>query len=175
MPTPQPVDPLDHLITRFVNAVNAFLFIALNEEIESPEAPAPTGNPFADLQRGWEDSKRRLGRLHEVLVGAEPEVDERLQAIIETGSDVIEMTDDPLIVGPVEELVRLAEEHRVDIGNIITRLGNAKSSFLKMLALCGELIGHSPQVSARLQEIRTQLDALTAYYIMGLPPHDPAS
>lgn len=174
MPAPLPADPLDGLITYFVNAVNDFLYIALDEEIEPPEEPAPTGNPFADIQRGWGESKRRLGKFHEVLVGAEPVVDERLQAIIETGSDVVEMTEDPFIVGPVEELVRLAEEHRVTLGSIITRIGIAKSSFLKVLALWGELVGITPQVTARLQEMLIQRDALTSYYLMQMPPKDPA-
>lgn len=174
MPAPLPADPLDDLITYFVNAVNDFLYAALDEGIEPPENPAPTGNLLADLQRGWDESKKRLGKFHEVLVGAEPAVDERLQAIIETGSDVVAMTEDAFIVGPVEELVRLAAEHRVDIGNLIARLGNAKSSFLKMLVLWGELVGITPQVSARLQEMLIQRDALTSYYLMQMPPKDPA-
>lgn len=174
MPVPQPVDPLDDLITRFVASVNEFLFMALEADVEPPAEIASTGNPFVDISRGWEELKRLFGRIHEVLVGAEPEVDERLQAIIETGSDVTGMTEDPYIVGPVEDVVRLAEEHRVDIGNIIARLGNAKS-LPAVIALFAELAGFKPRVAARLQEIRTQLEALTAYYILGMPPQGPAA
>lgn len=174
MPAPQPFDPLDDLITRFVASVNEFLFMALEADVEPPAEVARSGNPFVDIPRGWEELKRLLGRIHEVLVGAEPEVDERLQAIIEAGSDVVGMTEDPYIVGPVEEVVRLAEEHRVDIGNIVVRLGNAQS-LPTVIALLGELSGFRPRVAGRLQEIRTQLEALTAYYILGMPPQGPAA
>lgn len=171
---PNPSHPLDDALTRFVAAVNDFLTINPHAEIEPPAQLTRSGNAFLDIQQGWEELKRQLGRIHHVLVGAEPEVDERLQAIVMTGAEVIELTDDPFIIRPVEEIIRLVGEHRGDIGSIVTRFGNA-TSFWNVLALAGELFGLSPQMSARVQEIRAQLDRLTAYYILQMPPQEPGA
>jgi hypothetical protein len=170
MSSPLPKDPLDEPITRFVTAVNEFLAIKA-ADIDPPEQQAKTQNPIEDIKRSWEEFKRQLRKSHEVLVGAEPEVDERLQKIVSVGSEAVALTDDPHIVGPIENLVRMATEQRVDIKNAATRLGEA-TSFLNVLAVFGDLAGIGQRAATRKKEIATALDALTAYYLLRQMPPD---
>jgi hypothetical protein len=172
MSAPLPKEPLDEPIMRFVTAVKEFLAIK-PADVDPPTQTAKTQNPLDDLKRSWEEGKRHLRRCHEALVGAEPEVDERLQRIVSVGSEVISLTDDPHIVGPVESLVRLASEERVDVGNIISRFGQA-TSVLTVLTLLAESLGFRTRSATRGKEIATTLDALTAYYLLEMPPRDTA-
>ncbi|BBZ12617.1 hypothetical protein BST20_19170 [Mycobacterium branderi] len=64
-------------------------------------------------------------------------------------------------------------EQRADIGNLITRLGNA-TSLPTVLALVVDLLGFGSRAVTRRQEIASKSDALTAYYLMQLPPRDSA-
>lgn len=172
MSAPLPKDPLDDLIAEFVTAVNEFLAFKA-ADVDPPMPPTKTQNPIEDIKRSWEELKRQLRKCHEVLVGAEPEVDERLQKIVSVGSEVIALTDDRHIVCPIEDLVRMATEQRVDIKNAAKRLGDA-TSILTVLALLGELAGFGQRAVSRKKEIATTLDALTAYYLLQMPPRDSA-
>ena len=173
MSAPLPKDPLDEPITRFVTVVNEFLAVKA-ADIDPPEPQTKTQNPIEDIKRSWEELKRQLRKCHEVLVGAEPEVDERLQTIVSVGSEVIALTDDTHIVGPVENLVRMATEQRVDIKNAATRLGEA-TSVLTVLAVFADLAGIGKRAATRKEEIATALDDLTAYYLLQMPPGDSSS
>lgn len=170
MSTPLPEDPLDDLITQFRAAVKHFL----DKEpvnVEPPKLPR-TKNPLADLVQGWEPIKRHFGRIHEAMVGAEPEARKRLQKIVDLGSEVVKLTDDPNIVGPVDALVRMAADEQTDIGSLVTRLGQA-TSVPTVLALFAEGFGVGPRTAARRNEISVALDSLTAYYLMQMPSQDP--
>lgn len=155
---------------RFVTAVNEFLTYKV-ADLDPPPPPAKTQNPIEDIKRTWEEGKRHLRRCHTVMVGAEPEVDERLQRIISLGAEVVALTDDPHIVNPVETLVRLATELRADIGNIIARLGQA-TSIWTFLTLLGELVGFRTRAVERTENIAATRDSLTAYYLLQMPPND---
>lgn len=170
MSAPLPKDPLDEPIARFVTAVNEFL--AMKADVDPPPKHR-TGNPLEDLQQNWAEFKRHLGRCHEALVGAQPEVAERLEAIVSVGCEIKALTDDPNIVTPVNDLVRMATEERAEIGNIIPRIGNA-TSFPTVMALIGELLGLGSRSVTRRQEIARRLNDLTAYFLMRTPPRDSA-
>jgi hypothetical protein len=171
MSAPRPKDPLDELITQFRAAVEHFL---AKEEIrvEPPTLPS-TQNPLVDIVRNWERIKRHFGRVHEAMVGAEPEARERLQKIVNLGSDALTLTDDPYIVGPVDALVRMAADEQTDIGSMVTRLGQT-TSVPGFLALLAAAAGFAPRNEARRKAISAALDSLTAYYLLNMPPRDPA-
>lgn len=168
MSAPLPDDPLDDLITQFVASVNRFL----DREDFKVDPPAPPRN-ILDLLRIGETIKRQVGKMHQVWSGAEPEVKERLQSVISLGSAVIDLTDDRFIVGPVEALVRMASEEQVAIGSMIERMGGV-SSFGDGMQLILELTGFTMQNDERRKAISAELDSLTAYYVLQLPPRDPA-
>lgn len=170
MSAPIPKDPLDDLITLFVAAVNHFLDREVFK-VDPPERPRVQNLP--DLMRVWEEFKRHISRMHQVWVGAEPKVKERLQKIVLLGSEVIAQSDDPYIVGPVDDLVRMASEEQAEIGNVIERLGQA-TSFPTVLQLIPELGGFGSRTAERRNSISAVLDSLTAYYVLQLPPRDPA-
>lgn len=170
MSAPLPKDPLDEPIARFVAAVKHFLDKE-KVEVESPKQVRIQN--VLDVMLVWEELKRHLGRVHQALVGAEPEAKERLQTIVSLGSVVIGLTDDPHIVGPVEDLVRMASEEQAEIGNFIERLGKA-TSLPAVLQLLSEATGFGSRGVARRNEIATTLDALTAYYLLQMPPRDSA-
>lgn len=171
MPAPQPKDPLDDPIARFVTAVNDFLVI--RADVGPPPTRSRTQNPIDDLMRNWEALKAHLRKCHAALVGAEPEVDERLQRIVSVGNEILDLTDDVLITTPVQDLVRMASEERNEIRNVIARLGDA-TSVPTVLALVGELVGVSSRTKERHLQIARTLDALTAYFLIRMPPQDSA-
>lgn len=177
MSTPLPKDPLDDPITRFVAAVNAFLeFKAADLPGPLPEPPTKPQNlieAIANLKQTWEEAKRHLRKIHVALVGAEPDVDERLQSIISVGAEVVALSDDRHIIGPVEDVVRMATEHRADIKSAVTRLGEA-TSLPTVLAVFKDLAGFGERGTARKKKIATALDSLTAYYLLQMPPEDSA-
>ena len=85
MPAPQPKDPLDDPIARFVTAVNEFL--AMKADVDPLPKQPRTQNPIEDLMRNWEEFKRHIRSCHEAMVGAQPEAEERLQTIVSVGAD----------------------------------------------------------------------------------------
>ncbi|WP_131813716.1 hypothetical protein [Mycolicibacterium fortuitum] len=169
---PKPSDPLDDLIARFVTAVNEFL--TTKAHVDPPPPKQNTGNPWDDLQRNWEEFKRHIRRCYEALVGAQPEVAQRLDVIVSLGCEIKALTDDPNITNPVDGVVVRATDERAEVGNIIPRMANA-TSFPTVMSLIGELLGLGTRTVARRKEIHAQLDALTAYYILGMPPQGPAA
>lgn len=170
MSAPLPKDRLDEPVAQFVAAVKHFLD---KEKVEvEPPIQVRTQNPIENLVRNWEEIKRHIRRVHQALVGAEPEGKGRLQAIVSRGSVVIGLTDDPYIVGPVEGLVRMATEEQAEIGNFIERLGRA-TSLATVLQLFAEAAGFGSRTADRRQAISTALNDLTAYYLL-MPPPDSA-
>ena len=170
MSAPLPKNPLDDPIARFVTAVNEFL--AMKADVDPPPKHR-TGNPWDDLQRNWEEFKRHIRRCHEALVGAQPEVAQRLENIISVGCEIKALTDDPNIVNPVDGVVMRATDERAEIGNIIPRMANA-TSFPTVMSLIGELLGLGTRTVTRRKEIATKLNDLTAYFLMRTPPRDSA-
>jgi hypothetical protein len=170
MSAPLPIDPLDEPITEFVTAVNGFL--AMKADVDPP-LKHNTGNPVQDLQQNWEEIKRHIRRCHEALVGVQPEVAQRLDAIVLVGSEINALTDDPNIVNPVNAVVMRATDERAEVGNIIPRMANA-TSFPTVMSLLGELLGLGTRTITRRKEIASSLDALTAYYLLRMPPRDSA-
>jgi hypothetical protein len=168
--TPQPKDPLDDPIARFVTAVNEFL--ALKRDVDPPPKHS-TGNALQDLMQNWEEFKRHIRRCHEALVGAQPEVAERLEAIVSVGCEIKALTDDPNIVNPVDGVVIRAMDERAEIGNIIPSMANA-TSFPAVMSLIGELLGLGTRTINRRKEIANMLNDLTAYFLLRPPPRDSA-
>ncbi|MDQ2636338.1 MAG: hypothetical protein M3Y83_05610 [Actinomycetota bacterium] len=170
MSNPLPEDPLDDLITRFVAAVNHYL----DKEQLSVDPPvlSTTQNPLADIVRSWLRIKHYFGRAHEAVVNAEPEARERLQNIGTLGSEILMLTDDPHIVGPVTDLVRLASDEQSDITSLVSRMGRATSVWT-FLTFVAEASGLVPRNDARRKAISTELDSLTAYYLVQMPPREP--
>lgn len=107
------------------------------------------------------------------MVGAEPEARAQLQKIVALGSEIVTLTDDPNIVGPIDALVRMASAEQTDIGSMVSRLGHA-TSVPGFLALLAEGAGLAPRNEARRSAITAALDSLTAYYLLNMPPRDPA-
>ncbi|OSC26725.1 hypothetical protein B8W69_16115 [Mycobacterium vulneris] len=170
MPAPQPKDPLDDPIARFVTAVNEF--IAMKRDVDPP-SKHNTGNPIQDLMQNWQEFKRHIQRCREALVGAQPEVAQRLEQIISVGREIKALTDDPNIVNPVDAVVIRATDERAEIGNIIPRMANA-TSFATVMSLIGELFGLGTRTVTRRKEIAKALDDLTAYFLLRMPPRDSA-
>ena len=170
MSAPLPKDPLDDPITRFVTAVNEFL--AMKADVDPPPKHN-TGNPIDDLMRNWEEFKRHLQRCREALLGAEPEVAQRLESIISVGNEIKALTDDPNITAPVDSVVMRAIDERADIGNIITRLANA-TSLPTVLSMIVDLAGFGKSSLTRRREIVVMLNNLTAYFLLRPPPRDSA-
>lgn len=170
MSAPLPKDPLDDLISRFVNAVNEFL--AMNADVD----PAPkhdTGNPLVDLMQNWEEFKRHIQRSREALVGSQPERQARLEVIVSVGNEIKAITDDPYIVNPVDGVVTRATDERAEFGNIIPTMAKA-TSFSTVMSLIGELFGFGTRTSARRKEIADLLNDLQAYYLLRPQPPESA-
>jgi hypothetical protein len=171
MSIPLPKDPLDDPIARFVTAVNEFL--AIKATGVDPPQQIKTGNFMHDLTQNWEEFKRHLGRCHTALVGAQPEVAQRLEAIISVGREIKALTDDPNIVNPVNGVVTRATDERAEVGSIIPRIGNA-TSFPTVMSLIAELLGFGTRSATRRKEIADLLNDLTAYFLMKPPPRESA-
>ncbi len=169
MPAPKPKDPLDDPIARFVNEVNAYL--AMKRDV-APPPKHDTGNPWDDLQRNWDELKRHIRRCYEALVGAAPEITERVQAIISVGNEIKALTDDPYILNPVEGVVARAVDEHNEMGNVMTRMASA-TSFPAVMSLFAELLGFGGRTVVRRNEVNDMLNDLTAYYL--LRPEPPAS
>jgi hypothetical protein len=107
MPAPQPKDPLDDPIAEFVRAIDEFLSMNLDFDSPPPIQPAGPNPTWDDIKRVWEDSKRALRKAHGSFVGVQPEITERLEVVTVKGAVVLELTDDPHIVGPVNDLMEL--------------------------------------------------------------------
>lgn len=170
MPQPRPIDPLDDLIARFVTATNEFL--AMKANVDPPEQITRTQNPIEDIMRGWEELKRHLQRCRVAMLGAEPEVAQRLENMIKVGNEIKSLTDDHHITNPVDGVVMRAIDERAVIGNVIQRLGNA-TSFPTVMSTFVDLAGFGKDSAARRKEIAKLLDDLQAYYL--LRPEPPAS
>jgi len=168
-----PKDPLDGPINQFVQAVDDFL--TMNLEFDNPpEIPSAGPNPtWADVQRVWEDCKHALRKAHASFMGVQPEITERLEIVCGKGAVVLDLTEDPNIVGPVAELTELMVEVRGVITHMGTALGKA-ASVLGFFALVMEYAGlknRIPPLSARVVVAR---DALIAYNLMRTPPPESA-
>ncbi|WP_163731725.1 hypothetical protein [Mycobacterium gallinarum] len=171
MPAPNPQDPLDDPISRFVAAVNEFL--AIKADVDPLPRQPRTQNPIDDLMRNWEEFKRHLRRCYEAMVGAQPEVAQRLEQIISVGNEIKALTDDPNIVSPVDGVVMRAIDERAEIGNFIPRLANA-TSFPTVMSMIGELAGVGKRTVTRRKEIAAKLNDLTAYFLLRPPPRESA-
>lgn len=132
-----------------------------------------TGNPIQDLMQNWEELKRHIQRCREVLVGAQPEVAQRLEQIISVGCEIKQLTDDPNIVNPVDAVVIRATDERAEIGNIIPRMASA-TSVATVMSLFGDLLGLGSRTVTRRKEIAKALNDLTAYFLLRPPPRDSA-
>ncbi|PVA74273.1 hypothetical protein [Mycobacteroides abscessus] len=173
MPAPQPKDPLDDPIAEFVQAIDDFLSVNLNFDTPPPiDRTGPNKTTWADIQRAWEDLKRALRKAHASLVGVQPEVMERLEVVATTGATVLELTEDPCIVGPVNDLLALMEEMRTVITRLESTLGKA-ASVLGVLALLFEAAGLKSRLDPLSSRIATARDNLIAYNLMR--PHPPES
>jgi hypothetical protein len=158
--------PLDDPIARFDIAVNEFLSMRRNVD---PPPKHDTGNPLQDLMQNWEEAKRHIQRCREALVGAQPEVTDRLEAIISVGNEIKALTDDPNIVKPVDGVVIRATDERAEIGNIIPSMARA-TSIPTVMSLLGELLGLGTRSVARRREILKLLTDLRAYFLLQPPP-----
>lgn len=167
MSAPLPKDPLDDPIARFVTAVNEFLTIK-SVEVDPPQQ-IKTGNFMHDLTQNWEEFKRHLGRCHTALVGAQPEVAQRLEAIISVGNEIKSLTDEVDIVNPVNGVVTRVTDERAEIGSIIPRIGDA-TSFSTIMSLIGELLGFGNRSVERRKEITKLLNDLTVFFLLRPPP-----
>lgn len=155
-------DPLEDAILRFITAIDEFRCIQPDEVSDPPPRLTQTGNPFADIQRWWEDVKKHLHKAYEVIVGAEPEVAEKLDTIISVGTEVKALTDDPNVLDPVDDAVVAAMGERIEIGDILQRLG-AANSLQTVGDLISELIGGKSRSNTRWQEIARAVDQLVTY------------
>lgn len=173
MNAPLPKDPLDEPIAEFVQATDRFLSMNLDFDSPPPIKPAGPNPTWADIQRVWEDAKRALRKAHASFVGVQPEVTERLEVVTAKGAVVLELTDDPNIVGPVNDLMGLMEEVRTVITKLESTLGKAES-VLGFVTLILEVAGLKTRLVPLSARIRVARDSLIAYNIMRQPPRDSA-
>lgn len=173
MSAPLPKDPLDEPIAEFVRAVDEFLSMKL--DLEPPDQIAPLGpnSSWEDVKRVWEESKRVIRKAHASFVGVQPEVTERLELVAVKGSIVLELTDDPHIVGPINDLMRLMSEVRAEISRLESTLGKA-ASVLGFVTLILEMAGLKTRLVPLSAQIVAARDALIAYNLMRTPPRDSA-
>src|SRR5262245_38139525 len=127
MSQPKKKDLLDDPIAEFVEAIDGFL--SMNLDFDNPPEIPPAGpNPtWADIQRVWEDCKHAIRKAHASFMGVQPGISERLELVCGKGAVVLELTDDPHIVGPVNELTELMVEVRSVITHMGSVLGKAAS------------------------------------------------
>lgn len=89
--------------------------------------------------------------------------------MISLGSEVIKLApDNRYIVGPVNDVVRLASEEQTQIGSITERAG--ETAFLLMFP---QMIAFAKRQDARRKAISAARESLTAYYLMQMPTRDP--
>lgn len=158
MTAPLPKDPLDDAIAAFVQAVDEFLSTNLDFDTPAPVQPG-------DLKRMWEDIKQGLRKLHVALVGVKPEVAERLEVVMAKGAVVLDLTDDPQIIGPVNELMALMAEVRTVVTKLESLVGKA-ASVLGFLALILEVVGLKSGLAPLSVRIVTARDNLIAYNLL---------
>jgi hypothetical protein len=173
MPAPQPKDPLDDPIAEFVRAVDEFLSMKLDFEPPQQIAPAGPDGSWEDVKRVWEEGKGAIRKAHASFVGVQPEITERLEVVAAKGSVVLELTDDPHIVGPVNDLMRLMSEVRAEINRLESTLGKA-ASVLGFVSLILEAVGLKTRLVPLSAQIVAARDALIAYNLMRTPPLDSA-
>jgi hypothetical protein len=169
MSAPLPKDPLDEPIAEFVRAVDEFLSMNLDFDTPPPIEPAGLNPTWAFIQRVWEDAKRAIRKAHASFVGVQPEVTERLEVVTVKGAVVLELTDDPHIVGPVNDLMELMVEVRTVITRLESTLGKA-ASVLGFVTLILEVVGLKARLVPLSARIVAARDALIAYNLMRTPP-----
>ncbi|KUI26564.1 hypothetical protein AU196_02835 [Mycobacterium sp. IS-1742] len=169
MPVPVPRDSLDEPIAEFVQAVDDFLSMNLAFDELPPIEPAGPNPSWADIQRVWEDSKRAIRKAHASILGVQPEVAERLEVVTVKGTLVLELTDDPYIVGPVSELVELMAEVRAVVTKLESLFGKA-ASVLGFVVLILEVVGLKDRLVPLSARIATARDNLIAYNLLRQPP-----
>lgn len=168
--SPHPKDPLDDPIAHFVRAVDEFL--ATNLDFEPPPQASNEGGLEA-LKRNWEELKRAIRKIHASIAGAQPEFTERLRLIAARGVVVLDLTDDPYIVNPVNDLMRMASELRADIDKLETILGKA-TSILGVVVMVLEMAGIKARITPLQSQIAAARDDLIAYNLMRTPPPESA-
>jgi hypothetical protein len=173
MSAPLPKNPLDDPIAEFVRAIDEFLSMNLDFDTPPPIEPAGPNPTWADIQRVWEDAKRAIRRAHASFVGVQPEVTERLEVVTVKGAVVLELTDDPHIVGPVNDLMELMVEVRAVITKLESTLGKA-ASVLGFVTLILEVVGLKARLVPLSARIVAARDNLIAYNLMRQPPRDSA-
>jgi hypothetical protein len=173
MSAPLPNDPLDNPIAEFVQAIDEFLSMNLDFDTPPPIQPAGPNPTWADIQRVWEDCKHAIRKAHTSFVGVQPGITERLEVVGVKGAVVLDLTDDPHIVGPVNELVELMVEVRGVIDHMGSVLGKAASVF-GFIALVLEYAGLKDRIVPLSARIVAARDALIAYNLMRPRPPYPA-
>jgi hypothetical protein len=161
MTFPRPIEPLDDPITEFLRAIDDFVEFKVEEEQQTQQ------------QTTLEDIKRHIQKSYALLVGAKPEIDGRLDRILAIGATVVSLTDDPFIVGPVGDLAGILSEYRADIERATSWMARVTSGW-GVFGLGLKLLGYQSRKTSRLQQIAAKKDDLEAYYLMQLPPCDPA-
>jgi hypothetical protein len=106
-------------------------------------------------------------------MGVQPGISERLELVSTKGAVVLDLTDDPYIVGPVNELTELMVEVRGVITHMGSVLGKAASVF-GFVALVLEYAGLKARIAPLSTRIVAARDALIAYNLMRTPPRDSA-
>lgn len=172
MPTPRPKDPLDDPIAEFVQAVDDFLSMNLDFDAPTPVASNPNGG-WDEVKRVWEEVKRALRKAHVSIVGVQPEVTERLEVVTVKGAVVLELTKDPHIVGPVNDLMELMAEVRAVVNKLESLLGKA-ASVLGFVTLILEVVGLKARLEPLSARIVAARDNLIAYNLLRQPPPDSA-
>ena len=157
----------------FVRAVDEFLSMKLDFEPPDQIAPLGPNSSWEDVKRVWEESKRVIRKAHASFVGVQPEITERLELVAVKGSIVLELTDDPHIVGPINDLMRLMSEVRAEISRLESTLGKA-ASVLGFVTLILEMAGLKTRLVPLSAQIVAARDALIAYNLMRTPPRDSA-
>lgn len=173
MTAPSPKDPLDDPIAEFVQAVDGFLSTNLDFDALPPNEHAGSNPTWADIQRKWEDTKRAMRKLHTSLVGVQPEVTERLEVVTVKGAVVLSLTDDPHIVGPVNELMELMGEVRAVVTKLESLVGKA-ASVLGFVVLILEVVGLKARLVPLSARIVAARDNLIAYNLLRQPPPESA-
>lgn len=172
MSTPLPHDPIDDAVTEFVRAIDAFLAMDLGFEVPAPTTQNPNGG-WDELKRVYEELKQKLRKAHVAFKGVEPEIIKRLEVVTAKGSAVLEITSDPNIVAPVQDLNGMAAELQVILNRFGTALGKAES-LLGVFALLLELLGLKQRLDPMSARFTAARDNLIAYNLMRPRPPESA-
>lgn len=160
-----PVDPLDALITDFMAALGDRLTI--NQTLKEGRSHIPKP------QRGVVgDYKRYLNESFVVYARLEPEVMAVYDRIDTHGSAILEHTEDANIVGPVENLLKIATGERDDMRKLMSRIRSASTAPRGGWDLFATMLDVGLKGLPRQQQIDSATTDLTAYYIMQMPPAD---